>query len=124
MRISELFNYLADEEVRHRKTFEGLLNRIGDYVPAQNYPGEYEFYLKALAGENIFTKDDAMDILNKKISSDIQAIELAIGFEKDSIIFFNEMKNFSPQDGHEIIQKIIQEEKGHLSKLIELKNQF
>ncbi len=120
--VSEVFSFLAQEEEKHIKTFEGLLETAGDYQPAQSYPGEYELYLDAIAGENVFKKEADLKRLSQQISSDLQAIELGIGFEKDSIIFYNEMKNFVPQEDLAAIEEVIAEEKEHLLKLFELKN--
>ncbi len=122
--VKELFEYLANQEVKHEKIFETLLSRVGDYVPVESYPGEYDMYLKALAGENIFTKDGSAKITLEKISSESQAVDAGIGFEKDSIIFFSEMKNFSPKEDHAAIERIVNEEKVHLRKLSRLRGEL
>ena len=122
VRLVELFNYLADEEVKHKKTFESILENFGNYTPFENYPGEYDLFLKNLAGENIFTKEGASKTFARKATSKDAAIDMAIGFERDSITFFSEMKNLLPADAHRIIDQILEEENRHLSKLTELKN--
>jgi len=119
--VQELFDFLAKEEVRHEHTFRSLLEKTGDYEPVESYPGEYERYLEAIAGENVFTQSDAMKQIARKAVSDKEAIDLAIGFEKDSIIFFSELRKFVPADDQGIVEKIIGEEKGHLTKLLDLK---
>ena len=53
-------------------------------------------YLEALAGENIFKKEADFKKVAKQVKSDSEAIDLGIGFEKDSIIFYTEIKNFVP----------------------------
>jgi len=119
--VAEVFGFLAREEERHTRTFERLLEMAGDYEPAESYPGEYELYLEALAGENVFKKEADFKRLSLEVNSDLQAIDLGIGFEKDSIIFYNEMKNFVPQEDAAVVEKVIAEEKEHLLKLFDLK---
>lgn len=119
--VAEVFGFLAKEEELHQKTFERLLEAVGDYHPAESYPGEYALYLEALAGENIFRKETDLRKLASQLSSDSQAIEIGIGFEKDSIIFYNEIKKFTPKEDLAMIDKVIAEEKEHLLKLFGLK---
>lgn len=119
--VAEVFGFLAKEEEKHRKAFEELLEKGSNYAPAESYPGEYELYLQALAGENIFKKEADLKKMAQELKSDSQAIDLGIGFEKDSIIFYNEMKNFVNRADFAIIEKIIAEEKEHLLKLFSLK---
>jgi rubrerythrin len=58
------------------------------------------------------------------VSSDIEAMELAIGAEKDSILFYYEMKDLMPQRAQPTVNKIIAEEKSHLRQLSELKKKL
>jgi rubrerythrin len=119
--VAEIFGFLSREEERHRKIFEQMLEAAGDYQPAESYPGEYELYLEALAGDNIFKKEVDLRKLASEVSSDSQAIDLGIGFEKDSIIFYSEMKNFVPKEDCATVERVIAEEKEHLLKLFSFK---
>jgi rubrerythrin len=53
--LKDVFNYLADEEVKHRKIFETMASRVQHYEPPESYPGEYFAYLNAYADEYVFT---------------------------------------------------------------------
>ncbi|MDP3142792.1 MAG: ferritin family protein [Candidatus Omnitrophota bacterium] len=119
--VQELFDYLAKEEVNHEHTFQALLDKANDDEPAESYPGESEMYLKAIAGENVFARTDAMQQLAQKAASDKVAIDLAIGFEKDSLIFFEELKKFVPALDQAIVDKVIAQEREHLVRLLDLK---
>jgi len=78
-------------------------------------------YVKTLAEENIFTKERAGQLLAKSFKTHTAALDTAIGLEKDSIIFYNEMKSFVPESEHRPINEIINQEKEHLRKLSEIK---
>lgn len=121
--VKELFDYLAKEEIKHEQAFEALLARTDDEAPVESYPGESVMYLQAIAGENVFTKADAMKQLASKAVSDKEAVDLAIGFEKDSIIFFGEIKKFVPAADQEMVDKVIEQEREHLVKLLDLKKE-
>ena len=56
--------------------------------------------------------------------SDIKALELGISAEKDSILFYYEMRDIMPQRAHPTINKIIAEEKSHLIELSRLKKKL
>lgn len=120
-KAKKMFLYLAGEEDRHITDFEMLLSGIGKYeVPEESYSGEYYDYLKALSEANVFTKEKKGKEIAKKVKTDRDAIELAIGFEKDSILFYYEMKKVILEAGHKTIDKLVGQEQEHLRKLSEL----
>jgi rubrerythrin len=119
--VKEVFDYLAKAEKQHILDFDNLGKDLEKYEPPESYPGEYALYMQALAEENVFTKDNAMKTLAKKVAQVDEAIGIGIGFEKDSIIFFSEMKKFVPASGQKTIDNLVEQEKEHLRKLLELK---
>lgn len=118
----KLFKYLAGEEEKHIAVFEKILNTTEKYEPAESYQGEYSSYLKALAGECVFTKKGKGKETAKNIKTDKEAVGVGIVFEKDSIIFYEGIKKVVPEYGHKIINELIGQEQNHLTKLTELKN--
>lgn len=120
----ETFNYLAGEELKHEKVFEAMLAVIGKYEPQENTDKEYSEYLTALSKEHVFTEKNTGRTTAAGVKNDLQAIELAIGFEKDSILLFYEMKNLVSADGHPTVDKLIQQEQEHLLKLTQLKGEY
>ena len=122
LQVKETFEFLAGEERKHRNSFREIQQRLGEFKPIyESYPGEYLNYVKALAEENIFTKERARQLLAKKFKKSTAALDIAIGLEKDSILFYNEMKNFVSESERKPIDEIIGQEKEHLRKLSEIK---
>jgi rubrerythrin len=115
-----LFQYLAGEEEKHIAVFSKILDAVSKYEPPESYPGEYFAYMNALAGENVFTQKDKGSELAKKVTSDKQAIEMGIGAEKDSIIFYEGMKKAIPDYDLKIIDQLIAQEQDHLRQLSDL----
>ena len=65
--IKNTFNTLAEEEIKHRKIFEGMTSKIENYEPAESFPGEYFQYLRSYAEEHIFTKEKVAALDEKQI---------------------------------------------------------
>lgn len=121
-KIKRVFNFLAEEEVNHKKVFSELLSQIKKYEPPESYPDEYFSYLKTFAGEIVFTSS-----IDKEIKEDItpaQAIDFAIKRELDSILYYTEIKNVVPSTQHASLDKIIEQERQHFVKLSNLKKEI
>jgi len=120
----DVFKYLADMERMHIHIFQGMLGEVDKYQIPETYAGEYAAYLQALVDSAVFTDDTITSEMATQASSDIEAMELAIGAEKDSILFYYEMKEIMPQRAQPTVSKIIAEEKSHLRELSELKKKL
>jgi rubrerythrin len=120
----EVFNYLADMEREHIEIFKAMLAEADKYQ-FQTYESEqYSAYLKALVDSAVFSDDMVTSEMAAQAESDTAALELAIRAEKDSILFYYEMKEVMPQRAQATVSKIIAEEKSHLRQLSELKNKL
>ncbi len=120
----DVFQYLADMERLHIQVFQGMLGEADKYQPAETYAGEHVAYLQALVDSSVFTDDIVTSEMATQADSDIEALELAIGAEKDSILFYYEMRDIMPQRARPTVDKIIAEEKSHLRQLSELKKKL
>lgn len=122
-KAKDIFIYLAGEEEKHIAVFQGILRKTAEYEPPESFPGEYFAYMRALASEHIFTQKDKGGLIARQMKSDIDAIEAGVGFEKDSIVFYEGMKKVVPQFDHKVIDQLITQEQHHLVQLLELKEQ-
>ena len=119
-KAKDLFKFLAGEEEKHIVVFEKILSGLEKDNPTDSYPGEYDSYMKTLAGEQIFTQKDKGAQVAESTKSDKEAIELGIKFEKDSIAFYEGMKKVVKEHDHKIIEQIIEQERAHLRQLSDL----
>lgn len=117
----QTFEWLADEEDKHKASFKDMLLRIETHVPPEGYPGEYAAYLHEYADNNLIFKKDVMDAEMKKVTDTLSAIDFAIRRELDSILYYQEIKGFINKAQHESIDKIIDEERRHFGILSKLK---
>ena len=120
--VKELLEYLAAEEVRHKNLFISFQDKWGseDFVaPLLNE--HVSAYIKTLVGAKVFT--DKITFMNKfkNLDDPLDIINNAIIFEKDTILFYHEMKNFVTESRHLIIAELIDEEWKHVLRLEKVK---
>ena len=121
VKAKDLFKYLAGEEEKHIRVFQKILEGVEKYEAPESYPGEYFAYMNSLASEYVFTEKNKGKEIAQKIKTDREAIDLGIGFEKDSIIFYEGMKKVVPEYDLEVVSESIAQEQSHLRLLSELK---
>jgi rubrerythrin len=119
----EVFEGLVRMEREHLKTFQDMLGEVGGQPPPEASDREYSGYFQALVDSAVFT-DDMLTSDAAAAESDLQALDLAIGAEKDSILFYYEMKDIMPRRFVPLVERIIAEEKSHLQQLTEIKKRI
>jgi len=120
--LRDLFKYLSAEEKKHKVKFQEILKSVGGYqISEVYYATEYMGYMKALADERVFRKDIQPQDIARSLKTPNEALDVAIGFEKDSIIFLYEMREMVEESQSEAIEKLLTEEKTHIRKLSEMK---
>jgi rubrerythrin len=55
-----------------------------------------------------------------QVQTEQEALKLAMSFERDSILFFKEMKDFVPEGEKKFVDQCIEEERKHLIRLKQL----
>jgi rubrerythrin len=119
-----LFQGLADMEREHIQIFQDMQDGAGNHQLAESATEEYAAYLQALIDDAVFTDDMITSEMATQADSDIKAMELAISAEKESILFYYEMRDVMPRQALPIINRIITEEKSHLRQLSEVKKKL
>ncbi len=121
-KMQELFKFLATEEEKHIKAFQEILEPTTKYAAQGLDSDDYFAYLNALASEHIFTKANTGELVAKAIKSEGEAIEKAIGFEKDSIIFYEGMLKVVLDDDKKRVEALIIQEQDHFRRLVRMKD--
>lgn len=116
-KLKDTLEYLAKEEEKHIADFQKLAEKLTkEFVPNESYVGEYGDYLKSMVNSHIFNVSNVEDLV-KGVKTNQEILKFALGFEKDSILIFQEFINFVNKTGNDIIQQLINEEKGHIKKI-------
>lgn len=116
----KIFNYLGDEEVKHKKIFTQLLSEITKDVSFENYPDEYLDYLRCYVDNVIFTEEE-LEKQQKEVKDVLSAIKFAMQKELDSVLYYHEVEKFVSPQQKNLIEEIISEERKHYAKLSEMK---
>jgi rubrerythrin len=123
--IADLFNSLAQEEEIHKSIFTNFLESLPpEQATIYDPENETDDYLKMMARLNVFKNAPAdVEKLLAGITTVQEALKLAMTFEKDSIVFFVQLKNASDtlSDGVSV-DRLILEEARHLRKLAKIYN--
>ena len=112
------FEYFAGEEAKHKGLFEALAKRLGPMeLPAWSTKEEYADYLAALLDTHALFSGGLAEKLMAEAADESTAIRLAMSFEKDTILFFMEMKELVPDSEKPFLDLCIHEERAHLKML-------
>jgi len=116
--LKNLFSWLAGEENRHIRVFESIAATIK--VPPGETPANWEEvvpYLKALTDSRYFLGKDKALSLAREARSTGQAVEMALAFEKETLVFYLEAADMVPSLNRPAVEALIREERAHVRKL-------
>jgi rubrerythrin len=117
------FEYLAGQEKQHESLFRGMLDSLRQAPAPERYTGELALYIKTLASGRVFKNPQQAREVARKLAPE-EAIRAAIGMEKDSILFYGEMRGLVRREDGSVVDRIIDEERGHVLQLSELLSQI
>jgi len=121
-KLKLMCKYLKEQEEIHRQIFQEMLDNVGEYIIHEFSSGEYEAYLRAIATEYIFTQEVISGKVKEGFGSDLEAVEFGIFVEKESILTYSALREYVLTGKQAILDKVIDQEKKHLSDLIALKD--
>lgn len=119
-RATAFFQYLADEEFKHGKLFKKMMDEEGGAVAAEPDP-EYQAYMREFVRAHQLGDREAIQDKLARLSTLDDILDLAMGFEKDSIVMFSELKETASRENSPALGKVVREEMGHLRKIFEMK---
>jgi rubrerythrin len=122
-KMKKVFLFLAGEEVKHRKIFEQFLFDLPDTEKPRTFYNEYFAYLRSYVDSNIFSFPKLKEKI-VAVKDLVSAVNFAIQRELESIGYYQEMKAWVPVRDHAAIQSIIEEERRHFIRLIEIKRRI
>jgi len=120
--VSRLLSDLAEWEKGHEALFASMRKELSSEEKTQTAIDPYceaALYLKAMADNHVFKQqtNKSLSVLEGDKSTE-KIIDLAIQFEKDSLLFFLGLERLvSPRLGKDRVYNIIDEEIGHIAYL-------
>jgi rubrerythrin len=119
--IKALFEDLAAQEQIHYAVFQKMLGGVGasPALPAEEYD-QYQAYMQAALSNALFTGEDKALALAEKATDKETALHAALGFEKDTMLFFYDLREMVGEADKESISRVISEERKHVRRLASL----
>ena len=120
--VRKIMHSLANAEAEHEETFRRL--RTGaSTMPPESYPGEREEYMNALLQARVLPDEATALRVVAAMTDDTQALDFALAFEKDTILFMHEMQDLLGEPESQKVDLLLQQERIHVRLLLELKQQ-
>ena len=114
----DLFRELARQEQRHYVAFQKMAAHWGSVHESPVLPNEeYQDYLKATLDDHLFNGPDKALAVAQKAEDVTLALQGAIGFEKDTLLFYYDLRDLVDESEQEVLSSIILEEKSHVQRL-------
>lgn len=123
-KIKSLLLFLASEEDQHQIRFSELGKDLAPVNVSETYQGEYFEYVGFTVETHMFNNTDKLEQLVENARSGLDIIQLAIDFERDTVLFFNGFRNVVLKDQQAVIDDLIMEEQIHLVKLSRLRKEI
>lgn len=119
--VKEIFRDLEQQEMEHKRRFQEMkegLPRQATERTVWDPENELDRYLKMMADQHVFRTEDEVEERLRGVNDAVDALRLAIEFEKDSVIFFLSMQDATEEEkGRELIGLLVKEEQDHLRRL-------
>ena len=117
-KLASILEWLANDEKMHEKWFIDMKKSIDENIKDPRLEEMGREILNSVLGEQAFSMDDADFSRIKDIDT---LFEISLEFEKDTILFYEMIKDFI-DDGEVLsgIDMIIKEENKHVKKLEEI----
>lgn len=116
--LKQLLEWMAQEEKHHAKWFEELKQNSSILSGDESIKEMSEALVRDYLGDQAFS---LKDVDFSRVTDSDELIGIFIEFEEDTLVFYNLLVAFVPDESiKEKIRKIIAEEEAHVQKLSEL----
>ena len=119
--VKKIMAHLADAEAHHETAFRQMKVESTAGAPAESYGGEREEYIQALLQTRVLRDEASAAAAIAEMKQDQEALDFAIAFEKDTILFMFEMRDVLPESEREKMDVLIEQERGHVKLLQQMK---
>ena len=122
-KMKELFRFLKEEEEKHVAVFENLRDNLPVESHTDEYDEDMQAYMDSLVDDRLYSGIDSEQFVQKAIESK-DVFRLAIGFEKDAILYFREFLPYVTDEDKKIVEDLIDQEKGHIRTLADMEKKM
>ena len=124
-KIRKLAKTMAGVEKIHQRRFEELYFSLEKSdEPVRKIDIQAREYIHALIDHRIFDSPAHAAKLAGDMTDENEAVDMAIGFEKENILLLAECAMILTGDKRELVKKFIGQEKAHIISLKKIRNQL
>jgi rubrerythrin len=121
---AELFDFLIEQERKHERLFREMKERSDRIDLPESYAGEMRRYADSFVEKRIFKQPEEAARAVTGSEGPVEVIDLALGFERASVEFYQDMKKWIRPKEAETIDDIIDEEQSHIHRLNRLREKM
>lgn len=122
--IRKVFSRLIEQERVHREIFAGMKEGLKEIRLPESFPGEYESHLEAFVRGEVFDSAGAAAEKTRSLQNASSAVDWAMRFERDSIAFYQRIRDSVRASEGNAIDRIIGEERRHIENLRKLRREL
>jgi rubrerythrin len=110
--LNTLFLDLAQKELAHKELFSSLLDLVDVSAYTAEEWEEISHYMRAIVESEFFLGKHKSLTGMERLNTVSEAVKFAIGFEKDTLLYFMELRDIVAQKS--LLDRIIDEERSHI----------
>ena len=116
--VKALFQELATQEQHHRRAFEQMSgSAVSDILSSEQWD-EFQAYADALLQQRFLADPENALRVAAEAKSELDVLRAALGFEQETIAFYEQLHGIVRDAEQQAIQRIIDEEKRHIQRLL------
>ena len=115
--VKALFKDLAIQEQHHRHAFQQMGRGVVELVLTDELWDHFQAYTNALLQQSFFAKPEGALSQSVEAMDEREALQAALSFEKETLLFFHELREVVKGTGRQVVERIVQEEKQHIRRL-------
>ncbi|MBI4964106.1 MAG: ferritin family protein [Desulfomonile tiedjei] len=118
--VTLVFEHLIAAEQRHVRVFADMKRRLAGEALPEGHSVEVRRYIEKLIWDRVSSATDQILSTVPEIADPVEAVEIAMEFERKSIQLYPALKELLAPTESEIIETVIAEEHDHISRLMDL----
>jgi rubrerythrin len=118
LEVRTLFEDLAQQEKYHYAAFKKMSGTVWDQPSsAEEEWDQYLMYLQATIQSSFFEGSDKALSLAEQVTDEQEAVQMALDFEKETMLFFYDLRDKVSDADKPVVERIIDEERAHVRRL-------
>lgn len=115
--VKALFEELALQEQYHRRAFQRMGRGVVELALSSEQWEQFQAYTGALLRQSLFDRPESALGQAVEAPAKQDALQAALGFEKETLLFFHELRGAVKGPARQTIDRIIEEERRHIQRL-------